>query len=160
MNKFSIALCSLLTTTLLLSSCETNKDKEDVKPATKTELLIDKDWMLSALTTSPARTIQGKQITNLFPYVDECTLDDVLHFAKPNVYQFGEGTTKCNANDEQTLTGTWALRSDETVLATQFPGYKENTYNVLDLDNNLLKLKTNRVINGVTYTETYTYTKQ
>lgn len=160
MNKFSIALCAALTTTLALSSCETNKDKDDVKPATKTEMLADKNWMLSALTTNPARTIQGKQVTNLFPHVDECTLDDVLHFAKPNVYRFEEGETKCDDNDAQSLTGTWAFREDETILATKFPGYQESTYNLLDLDTNTLKLKTTKTIGGVKYTETYTYTKQ
>jgi len=160
MNKFSVALCAILTATLTLSSCETDKDKEDIKPVTKTELLTGKDWMLSALTTSPARTIQGKQVTNLFPYVDDCTLDDVLRFTKPNVYEFEEGASKCNTTDQQSLTGTWAFRNDESVLATQFPSYKENTYNLIDLDENTLKLKTNRVISGVTYTETYTYTKQ
>ncbi|WP_324678998.1 lipocalin family protein [Hymenobacter sp. GOD-10R] len=159
MNKFSITLCTLLAIPFALSSCDTNKDKEDVKPATKTEMLTDKNWMLSALTTTPARTLGGKQVTDLFPYVDECTLDDVLNFAKPNVYRFDEGTTRCSAQDQQSLTGTWAFREEESVLATQFPGYQENTYNVLELNNNTLKMKTQTTINGVKYTETYTYTK-
>ncbi|GGF07896.1 lipocalin family protein [Hymenobacter cavernae] len=160
MNKFSFTLCAILATTLSLSSCDTNKDKEEAKPATKTEMLTDKTWMLSALTTNPARTMNGKQVTDLFPYVEDCTLDDVLSFSKPNVYHFEEGATKCSTNDPQSLTGSWAFQEDETVLATTFPGYTGNTYNIVSLDNSTLKLKAITTINGTKYTQTFTYTKK
>ena len=160
MNKFFFTLCALLATTLSLSSCETNKDKEEAKPATKTEMLTDKEWVLSGLTTNPARTMNGKQVTDLFPYVKDCTLDDVLSFAKPNVYHFEEGAIKCSTADPQSLTGTWAFQEDETILATTFPGYSGNTYNIVSLDNNTLKLKAITMVNGSKYTQTFTYTKK
>jgi len=160
MNKLAFTFCTLLAATLSLSSCETNKDKEDVKPATKTEMLTDKSWQLTGLTTNPARTIQGKQVTDLFPYVDPCTVDDVLSFAKPNVYRFDEGATKCDNTDPQSLTGTWSFQEDETVLATSFPGYSQNTYNIVTLDNNTLQLRAVTTVSGSKYTQTFTYSKK
>ncbi|WP_400192554.1 hypothetical protein [Hymenobacter sp. B81] len=156
MKTLRLPLVWALAAAAALSACKKDKDPEP----SKTDLLTDSDWILSAHTVSPAMEMNGQLTTDLFPHVRPCDRDDVLQFDRPNAYFLDEGASKCGSGP-QSSPGTWAFTDNETVLRTQLNGKDANTYNLLELKNGTLRLRGEQVgDDGVTYTHTFTLVKR
>ncbi|AYA38164.1 hypothetical protein D3Y59_14620 [Hymenobacter oligotrophus] len=145
----------------LLSSCKKDKDKDEVKPKTKTELLTDKSWMMTAQTITPGlRTSSGEVVTDLYAQMDACDQDDLLQFAKPDGYTLNEGATKCNPNGPQSYPGTWSFGSNESTLTLKLGNQDPNTYTVQEISDNTMRLTESGTSGGTSYTITYTFSKR
>jgi hypothetical protein len=146
-------LLSYLTLALLVpvAACD-NDDDDDAKPKTKTELLTDKNWQITAFTVSPA--LNGQ--TDMFAMVAACQRDDLERYEKSGAYRLDEGARQCGPSE----TGTWALSTDESTLTVTTPA-GANTYKLADLTNQELKVAFEVPgARGTTYTYTATYTKR
>ncbi len=156
-------LGSVLALSLTFTACK--KDKEDPKPApTKTELLTNKNWRLTATTVDPAYPANGTLYTNLFTLFMDCYKDNLTRFESPNLFKYDEGATKCSASATQTLTGTWTFNLDQTKVTTTYTanGATSNTtYDILELTDGTLKVSYLDNLNTASnFTVTETYSKQ
>ncbi len=137
-QKFAllIALFSLFT----LASC--NKDK-DPKAKSKEDLLAEKKWKTTALTINPGivHPITGATVTDLYTQIyKDCNRDDYVQFMKNGQYISDQGTTRCDATDPQTETGTWVFNGDKTKV-TITSGGESYTADILELTDNTVKLQ-------------------
>ncbi len=106
MKKILFLLC--LGSSVVFTSC-----KKDDDP-TKKEMLVGKNWVMTALTIDPALPVIG---SNIYNQISACTKDDITKFASDGKATFDEGATKCNVSDPQTTTGSWVLNTTETILS-------------------------------------------
>jgi hypothetical protein len=164
MKRFS--LLALAAASLLATACK--KDAETPKPAAPTteQLLSAHTWRMTALTADPGvQLTSGGKVTNIYPFIDDCTTDDTQQFVAGGQFKADEGASKCNPADAQTVTGTWATAKtgNDTNLTITVSG---NTLHlkVLELSDAVLKMSTNEDIydigTGSTVTYTMTYSKQ
>ena len=143
---------------MVFSGCKKDSD-EAVSPATptKTQMLTDKAWKLTACTITPA--VQG--ITNLYSVMASCELDNTLKFnsdASKSLVQ-DEGATKCNSMDPQQVAGSWQLNSAETEVLVNLNS-QTDTYVLQSISPTSMRVAVSMVINGTTYTTTNTYSNQ
>jgi len=143
---------------MVVGGCKKDSD-EAVSPATptKTQMLTDKAWKLTACTITPA--VQG--VTNLYSVMASCELDNTLKFnsdASNSVVQ-DEGATKCNSMDPQQVAGSWQLNSAETEVMLNLNN-QTDTYVLQSISTTSMRVAVTMVINGTTYTTTNTYSNQ
>lgn len=74
--------------------------------------------------------------------LEYCLRDDLSIFNSNMTCEFNEGATSCSP-PQGTITGNYSLSSNNTLLTT-FSGSNSLTREILQLDSNLLKLKTNQ----------------
>ena len=152
---YLFALIIAATTSLVFDGCK----KKDDDPPTKTELLTNKNWKVTALTSDPAVSINGVLVTNVFNQFNGCQKDDLFRFSTNGIYTFDEGGTKCNTNDPQTITGTWAFNANQTIVSVT-QGGNTTSYNLESLNETTMKANTVFFDGANNYTWSYTYTKQ
>ncbi len=161
MKKVLYHLSLLLVLTAPLAGCK--KDKDDPQPAkSRTELLTNKNWRLTAATIDPAIDLfgTGTATTNLFAQYPDCTKDDLSRFENGGVFKDDEGATKCSPTAPQTATGTWTFSADESKVTTTVSG-STTTLNISELSENALK---GTVVEDfgtpINYTISFTFAKQ
>ncbi len=168
MKRLLLPFSTLLVLGITLGACK--KDKDDPKPATKSELLMGKNWKVTAVTVDPALVIGGTSFTNLYTQsaiFPDCAKDDLYRFDSGSVYKEDEGGTKCSPTDLQTRVGTWSLSTDERTLTTALPATATNgaenvSYTLLEVSENTWRSTTIERFGSTTtdYTLTITFTKQ
>jgi hypothetical protein len=82
-----------------------------------------------------------------------CEKDNFETYKTNGEWETNEGATKCDANDPQIWTLSWAFAENETKLI--FGGTDE--YTLDELTATTLKFHSTFVENGVTYTQVETY---
>ncbi len=87
----------------------------------KTELLTEGKWKISAMTIDPAVDMgNGTLITDFYNnFLDECDRDDLLNWNADGTYAHDEGETSCDsasAGGEVYDEGTWSFNADQTLL--------------------------------------------
>ncbi len=113
-----------------LSACK--KDKEDAKPKTKSEIIVDKKWRINAATAS--FTANGRPTTqDLLPFIDDCEKDNFTTYKGDKSFVDDNGPTKCDPTDSQTQNGTWDLSSDQSKILITYPGQSTETANLTEL---------------------------
>ncbi len=128
-------------------------------PPTKTELIANKNWLLTAVTADPGIDLGGGMVvTDLYALSSACDQDNLYRFEAPNVYKQDEGATRCSVSSPQTTTGTWMFNATETAFTTTLPSFPPMTYELLELTETTLKCSAVEQLFGTTIT--YTYTKQ
>lgn len=144
--KTSIFICCGV---LLLFSC-----KKDDKSKTRTELLTNGSWHVTAYTVDPAIDFDGDGTdeTNVYAVMDECITDDRTTFFANGSGELDEGPTKCSNTDPQTVPLTWSF--DDTEQKLQVEGIE---YLIESLTENQLVLKEIEVISAVTVTHLITF---
>ncbi len=150
--KAFVAMLSLLAT-FNMTSC---KD-DDVQPD-QTQLLTGGNWKLTAFTSDPAFEWFGTPVTNIYAQLPACIKDDLTTFKPSGTVNFDEGPSKCDPNDPQTTSGTWALSADETVLSVTSDGETES-WEIEDLKKDTFQANYKVTQEGVTYTFTVTFKK-
>jgi hypothetical protein len=135
MNNKKGLILVLLTT--IIFSCEKEKD------LTKTEIITQKPWKLTAKTINPAIDYPGIGIiSDFFALYNDCSKDDIWVFKSTGSYTMEEGATKCNTTDPTVWDmGTWTFNSDETVLTTASNIYGLSEYDIVELTTAALKLR-------------------
>lgn len=154
----SISLKALVAMLGLLAICATSckKDKDD---DSKTELLTDGNWQMTALTSDPAFDWFGTPVTNVYAQLPACIKDDLTVFKTNGTVNFDEGPSKCETNDPQTTSGTWALSADEKVLSVTTDGETES-WNIDELKGSTFKAKYEVEEGGLTYTFSVVFQKK
>lgn len=122
---------------------------------TAAQLLVDRNYKLTASTVNPA--YQGQ--TDLFANLPSCNTDDILRFASGGTWTLDEGASMCQQGGQQSYSGNWSLSSNNTVL--NLSGAFSATYTVVTLDGTTLRLSGQQQGgDGQTYTITDTWTRQ
>lgn len=160
MKKFTILVLALAFVAAI-SSCKKDEDSTPATGKTKTEILTAKAWKETARTISPAISVNGNMVTDLYALDDECDKDDLYKFKIDKTFTQEEGATKCDPSDPQIYaTGTWAFNADETKLILTYTGLGSSTSNIIEVTETTAKLSQVETNNGVEYTTTTTYTAQ
>ena len=134
--------------------------KKNTPAPTKTELLTNKNWVLTAQTVSPGYdTGNGTIITDFYSQRPDCDKDNFIRFETPNVYKDDQGAIKCTSTSPQTTTGTWVFNADQTIITFTPQGGSPQSANLLELTDTSLKATSSLVSNNVTYTITSTFRK-
>lgn len=152
-----------LAATTLLAACDQDKVKETIKPRTPAELLVGKDWKLTACTVSPAKTTAGgRPSTDYYhDFMPSYDRDDLYRFEKPNSFRQDEGPTRAPGNTTyQAYNGTWSLTDGDKVLRTELEVVGGSSYDVLELSENTLRTSGSRTEGTTRYTYTYTFARQ
>ncbi|TGE26392.1 DUF5004 domain-containing protein [Hymenobacter metallicola] len=160
-TPFRLPLLALFSVVSLVSvSCK--KDKENSPaPKTKTDMLSGKDWILTAQTVEPGMTADdGSTVTDLFPYLEDCDTDDLMRYETSGSCALDEGASRCNPNSPQRYSGTWSFDSNETVLKTNMQTLGNSSFNIIELNDNTLKISGIRNAQGQNRKFTYTYSKK
>jgi len=138
MKNFSFFALSLALVGTVVSC---SKDNDDPKPKTKTELLTAKSWRLTAEQT--VVVYNGKTTTeDGFGDYKACEKDNFLKFNSDKSLVADEGASKCSTSDAQTEKGTWDFNSDQTKLTFSQGGALSFTFDLADLSETTLKIKT------------------
>ena len=144
--KTLLFICCIV---LLLFSC-----KKDNKSKTRTELLTNGSWHVTAYTVDPAIDFDGDgtEETNVYAVMDECITDDRTTFFANGTGELDEGATKCSTNDPQTVPLTWTFDQAEEKLQVQ--GIE---YLIESITENQLVLKEIEAISALTVTHLVTF---
>ena len=144
--KTLLFICCIV---LLLFSC-----KKDNKSKTRTELLTNGSWHVTAYTVDPAIDFDGDgtEETNVYAVMDECITDDRTTFFANGTGELDEGATKCSTNDPQTVPLTWTFDQAEEKL--QVKGIE---YLIESITENQLVLKEIEAISALTVTHLVTF---
>jgi hypothetical protein len=141
---------------LILAGTSCSKDEDE---KTNKDLLVGKNWKMTALTINPA--VFG--VTDFYSVLPACTADDLTKFNSDGTVNFDEGASKCESGDPQTTYGTWSLNSDQTVISVTSDGLTE-AYTISELTETVLKFSYTMVDDlgegEKTYTLAVTFTKQ
>jgi len=153
MRKTNLLL--IITLTLLALSCK--KDEN----LSKKELLIGKEWIMTAQTVSPAMNIDGTLITGLYAQYDPCDKDDIGKFNSNGSYTLEEGLTKCDVSNPQVYeTGTWTFNSDETIIVMTSSTGTVTNRKIQELTEIKIIITEEEVVEGIKYTVTTTFQKK
>lgn len=143
-------LC-LLVCSFIISCTKKGGDTPPVSK-TKTQLLTQKEWIL---TTSQSRKSSDATWTDLLAGKAACVLDDKFVFKADGMYQQTDGATKCNASDPFIIfTSSWAFAQNETQIV--IGGGVPLTITILD--ETTLTTTSTKIVGGVTYLYSDTYT--
>lgn len=137
-----------------MTSCKKDKDE-----ATKTELLTGGNWQLTTLSSDPAFDWFGTPVTNIYAQLPACVKDDLTVFKTNGTVNFDEGPSKCNTNDPQTTSGTWALSTDEKILSVTTDGDTES-WNIEELKDDTFRAHYEITQDELTYTFTVVFKKK
>ncbi|MBK9017455.1 MAG: lipocalin family protein [Saprospiraceae bacterium] len=150
--KALVAMFGLLAT-INMTSC-----KDDDAQPDNTQVLTDGNWKLTALTSDPAFNWFGTPVTNIYAQLPACIKDDLTTFKESGTVNFDEGASKCDPNDPQTTSGTWAFSTDEKILSVTTDGETES-WNIEALEDDIFKAHYEITEEGLTYTFTITFSK-
>jgi hypothetical protein len=116
MKKFLPALLGVVIF-LGISSC--SKDEDTAK---RSEVILGKNWTITAMTINPAINFLGIPISDFYSFMSDCEKDNFLtYFSSGSVIQ-DEGLTKCETTDPQQTNGSYWWSADEKVLTQVFEG--------------------------------------
>lgn len=134
---------------------------------TKTELLTDKTWKVTARTINPAIDYNGVMTTDFYAIMTACQKDNTLTYNTNGTCAWDEGATLCTPTDLQTKYGTWSFYLSETKIITTTTTVSNGTsYTSSDTTNLETLNSTTLTFNGTftsgatNYAWTETYTKQ
>jgi hypothetical protein len=134
---------------LIATSCR--KDSEDAIDRSK--MLTEGAWQINALTVEPAIDWFGTTVTNIYAQLPSCVKDNLTIFKSTGTVNYDEGPSKCDPNEPQTTTGTWAFNVDQTILSMTSEGETES-WNLSVLDSRNIKADYQLQEGGINYTFT------
>lgn len=135
---------NILTLVVLAFTFASCKDDTADKLSAKTELLVKDKWILQASTIDPAVVLLGNSITDVYALVPACDRDNFARYNSNKTGVYDEGSTKCEAQDPQTVSFTWSFESDETQIRQD-----GDLFEILELSESILKVRFN--VDGAEY---------
>jgi len=106
----------------VLGACK--KDSEPAPTptaATKADVLVAKNWRLSAQTTTYSIANTPSVSQDEYATYSSCERDNFLKFNANKTLLVDEGATKCDQSDPQTQNGSWDFNSDYSKLTLMDP---------------------------------------
>jgi hypothetical protein len=168
MKKISLAVLLAFCLATVFNSCKKKDDPKPIETPSKSAMLTNKEWKITACVISPTLMVDYGGIkfpvSNLFdPQVQSlaaCATDDIFEFKAidNNAVSGGfsrKSNTQCNGEPDQT--GTWAFNSDQTQIVATTQGNTKTTFNIIELTDKILKV-TFTMMNPIDKTDTKTYT--
>lgn len=113
MKKFNLKAQVLIPSLILivtLASCGKDKNPQEDKPKTKTEL-IARAWIQTDLIASVAGLTQSV----FDDEIPACAQDNIFNIKADGTFELTENTVKCD-DAEVVTTGTWQFTENETKL--------------------------------------------
>ncbi|CAN5556345.1 hypothetical protein BH10BAC2_BH10BAC2_32680 [soil metagenome] len=109
---------------------------DPVPPPEKLQKLIQTDWKINDITV-PKKTAPGGDSSISLT----CSTDDLILFGANGIYDFQDGTAKCDSNIFNYSQGYWGydLDNDSVQLAVITPTAKYVSWKVLTLNDSVLK---------------------
>ena len=137
---------------VIFISCK--KDKEDNATKTEIELLTMGSWKCTASTINSAYDYygDGTVATKFFDIMKSSEKNDFETYKTNGIWEYNEGSTKCDQSYPQIFSEPWSFAANETKL---FVGTVE--HKILELTATTLKLRYTFEDDGVIYTEEDTY---
>lgn len=145
MKRNILVLAVIAIFAVALTSCGNQNKKTNTG-----KLCIEKGWVLSAATSSPAYALSdGSYATNLMTegYLYDYELDDIIKFETNGNMKINGGAKVPETGDYQAEdkgVGTWAFNSDESKLTMQIPFFYDEateTVDILSLTETELRIK-------------------
>ena len=148
------SLLILIAATATAVSCKKESVSES-KPKTKTELLTTASWKKTGLTATPAYDWygDGNYATDILSVLKVCDSDNFDTYKSNGTGDTDEGPARCDQSDPQAWPFVWEFADNETKLVLDY--FVE--YDLVELTETTLKLRTTFEENGVTYTVNETY---
>lgn len=153
-SNFYIYTLAMVFASVLMFSSSCKKDDDD---PTNTDKITGKSFVMTAWTIDPPISYQGVSISDLYDFLPDCSKDDITIFNADGTMVGDEGAIKCDAGDPQTETGTWLFLDNETQLSVTFDN-DTDVMDIVELTESTLKLAYEETDEGVTYTNTITFT--
>jgi hypothetical protein len=130
--------------------------KEDA--LTKTDLLTQSPWIMTASIFNPPLQTEDGVIVNWYAMMPDCLRDDLFFYYSSGIYVNSEGSSSCNISDADIWEmGVWTFNEDETKIYKGIIDYL-NEYEIIKLDGNEMQLRyafTDSLDNIYYNTETY-----
>ena len=145
MKKYFTLTTIAVIVTAILTGCK--KDNNNAVAKTKTQLLTDGTWSLTALVSD--RDANGTYETNDYSGYSACYKDNFHTFRSNGDLEVNEGPTKCNPADPQTVIKHWQLTNNENTLVV------DSDNDLIELNSTTLKIKLN-VAGGLSVLSTFT----
>lgn len=135
----------LIGATAAFTAC--HKDKDNVPTPSRTELLTAKNWRVTAITATA--TVNGSVIVQdgYLTYLP-CERDDFIKFNPDKTALQDAGATKCNPQESQTDTTSWAFNADETELLLDTSASPVESLTIVELSTTTLHLRKTASSNG------------
>ncbi len=114
-----------------ISSCK----KESSNSENTFELLTSGSWKVIEQSWNPNNT----GWSDIYSSIPTCLKDNTITYRSDLTLLDDEGPTKCNISDQQTITGTWSLYSNNTKYSVNWNG-KTIEYEILELTTQTLKV--------------------
>lgn len=113
----------ILSISFLITIVEFTACKKEEQPKTASEFLTEGNWIISAITIDPGMDMgTGSPVTDMYPYLEECSLDDIMDFQSNGTIQMDAGAIKCDPNDPQRENlGSWTLSNNNSTLTISDP---------------------------------------
>lgn len=146
----------ILMAAVLLTLFGCRKDKEDT--IDRETLLTQGSWKITALTVDPAIDWFGTMVTNVYSQMPSCVKDNLTVFNKNGTTNYDEGPSKCDPNEPQTTSGTWAFNTDKSILSLTTEGETES-WNLSTLNDQKIEAEYQITEDGITYTFSITLNK-
>lgn len=145
-----VASLVLVGATAVLTSCE--DVAENPSPNSKTQLLTAGPWHITAYTRSTGSGAATDYLTTVFP--QSCERDDRYTFKTTGVQERTEGSTACSGSTPSSVVGTypWNFNSGQTQVTIG-----GTTFDLVQLTESALKLRSTRTSGGVTIVDNVTY---
>ncbi len=135
---------------VLAASCK--KDNNDNK--SRKDHLTSGNWFIrGSLTTISAAGVDST--FDSFKDMEACEKDDFMTFNASGAFTIDEGATKCDPEDPQTTSGTWAFIENDTKLVITQDNMSD-TSKVVELNGNTLKLENSYDVMGIVFKNTIT----
>ena len=145
-------LLALILGILIFSLVSCSKNKDDRKSLN--EYLTTGTWKRTAMTSDPGWDYNndGEAETDVYAAMDPCFKDDTWTYKADGTCLYNQGADKCDPSGEQTELSDWEIIDDGKKIVLY-----GNVYDLLQLDANTLKFKSQFTDNNILYTEIYTY---
>ena len=141
----------LLFISILLFATGCRKDNEEAIDRSK--MLSEGAWQINALSVEPAIDWFGTTVTNVYAQLPGCVKDNLTIFKSTGIVNYDEGLSKCDPNEPQTTTGTWAFNPDQTILSMTSDGETES-WHLTVFDTRNIKADYQILEGGINYTFT------
>ena len=126
---------------LILSSCDYNEPKPPGREEVLAGTEVRKSWRITSIEALAIGTKGSPR---------DCIEDNLIFYYVDGRYVVSEGRELCNANDAQSLEGTWTLVNDETIRVQI--GDSIRTWNIERLSENTQIISSNFIEGSRIYT--------
>ncbi|MEQ8359622.1 MAG: DUF5004 domain-containing protein [Cytophagales bacterium] len=131
----------------------------------KTELLTEGKWQITAMTIAPAVDLGGGNLVTDFynNFLEECDRDDLLNWNADGTYAHEEGAISCDSagtGGEVYDEGDWSFNASETVLTEISNDGDTSTFTIVSITSSQIVATVIEEFDTTEHTITATLIKQ